>query len=174
MRDNRDSGDTEARIDLNIPWWDIYVIHAKGDPDDVWYVGQSRALWQRIPQHHQNSKSQTHKPLYAHLSTHAWDYRVVEKVNTKDEARSAERRWIRHFAALNKNLFNTQGNVPDVSRAARHKIKMDSALEKGVTIIEGGILAHQGKDFVVYQWDDATEDFQVTHRGVLDMLPEVP
>lgn len=61
--------------------------------------------------------------------------------------------------------------APSTMRARKSKAKaakFKSAQAQGITIVEGGILAYKGKDFVVYQWDEAEKDYVVMHRGKLD------
>lgn len=177
MRDRRDNRDIPPvdntaprdRTDLLGNSWDIYAIHAKGDPNDVWYVGQSKNLWQRMDAHEQNTRSQAHKPLYAHLSSHEWEYRVLEMVDTRDEARTAERRWIRHFIETGHDLFNIQDRPRVVSPrdeklgALRKKAKL-----KGVTLLEGALLAMVGREVTAYVWNDETGEYEGIVSGVLD------
>lgn len=92
---------------------------------------------------------------------------MLELVDTKDEARTAERRWIRRFLSEGKELYNIQGRKPDTQSQAL-KAKRDSAAEKGLTLVEGALIAVRDREFSVYEWSEEHLDYLPTLTGVLD------
>lgn len=89
----------------------IYAIHAAGDTSQVWYVGQSRTLDLRERSHRAAVHPHASKPLYRWLAFHEWKITPLERVLTRSEARVAERRWIKHYAAIDPRLFNVRGHT---------------------------------------------------------------
>ena len=66
-------------------------------------------------------------------------------------------------------------SVTGAARARKNRrlqAKRRSATAKGIVLIEGALLIHDGVgDFAILQWDEEAEDFLVTHRGRLDEVP---
>lgn len=65
----------------------------------------------------------------------------------------------------------TGNNVPSTDRTRKHKkkqAKRRSAAGKGVTLLEGVMVAMKGREFTVYVWDESTGDFEGKYSGVLD------
>lgn len=64
---------------------------------------------------------------------------------------------------------NTSHNVTSRKRKSRAlKTKRKRATELGVTLIEGGLVAVNKKEFTVFQWDEEKGDYMPTLSGTLD------
>lgn len=125
---------------MDEPSWNIYIIHAKGNPEDVWYVGQTGGMDTRKKQHILSTKNSTHKPMYAHMAEHPWEMTSVELVWSKNEARTAERRWIAHYLAKGAKLFNKQDLPKKSTRDEQLVTKRRIAAEHGINLYENVIL----------------------------------
>ena len=61
--------------------------------------------------------------------------------------------------------------APSTLRARKSnalKTKRTRAAELGVTLIEGGLVAVNKKEFTVFQWDEEKGDYMPTLSGTLD------
>lgn len=61
--------------------------------------------------------------------------------------------------------------VSGAKRFRKHtklKAKRKSAADKGVTLVEGALVAVRGKEFSVYVWDEVNEDYVPKYTGTLD------
>lgn len=109
---------------------DIYAIHARGDSTQVWYIGQTNNRAAREQSHRESIRSSPHKPLYAWLAEHEWEMSPIETVRTRSAARSAERRWVRHYARENPDLFNEQLHPDKLSaQSASQRTRKSRALK---------------------------------------------
>jgi len=70
-------------------------------------------------------------------------------------------------------MENTERNnvtaAERVRRSRKLKEKRDSATDKGVTLVEGALVAMMNKSFTVYVWDEETKEFLPKYCGVLDI-----
>lgn len=77
----------------------IYGIHAKGDPNNIVYVGQTNYLSSRMYCHRKHTQNE---PLSEWMSKTEWTYSVIE--DEPQDINEAEKKWIKHYGL--KNLFN--------------------------------------------------------------------
>lgn len=155
---------------------DIYVIE---DGETVVYVGQSVNVEERKNQHRRTAK-RSNQHLYVWMREHPnWTMRTIETVETPNQARTAERAWVRKYLDEGLELMNvvygakkpTDGTPEDRMKARKHralKAKRDSATAKGVSLTEGALIAVRGKEFSVYEWNEEKEEYLATLTGTLD------
>lgn len=134
---------------------DIYAIHAKGDTSQVWYIGQSNSVAVREAAHRGASNTNARLPLYRWLAEHDWELTSIETVRTRNAARAAERRWIKHYAAINPGLFNVQGNRAQAAPSALETLRATVESRGGTVHTDLVVLISRTGEVTLARWEGA-------------------